>query len=83
MSGMQTGTAAIRGPRVLELSEQGRSALLSTGANREGAVLGRGVAATAAQELILAGLVGQKRGLTRAGVIQRELLLETMMRELF
>lgn len=72
MSGMQTGTAAIRGPRVLELSEQGRSA-----------VLGQGVTATAAQELILAGLVGQKRGLTRAGVIQRELLLETMMRELF
>lgn len=77
---VQTGSAIVIG-RVSELTEGQRSVLLSAGVSREGApVTGR---PADVQAMILAGYVGQKRGLTRAGVNARGKALAAMLDELF
>lgn len=63
------------------LSGGARKALLDAGQSREGAIA-QGPA-PAVQELQLAGYAGRGRGLTRAGVIMRERVLEAMYEEAF
>lgn len=78
---MLSGTATIGRSGADVLSQNARKALLDAGRSREGATV-QGPAA-AVQELQLAGYAGARRGLTRAGAIMRERVVEAMERELF
>lgn len=75
------GTATVRRTGVDVLSAAARKALLDAGVSREGAVV-QGPAG-AVQELQLAGYAGRVRGLTRAGVLMRERVIEAMYAEAF
>lgn len=68
--------------RTAELTRELESVLISAGTPVEGAVVTSGSAGQV-QGLQLAGLLGGKRGLTRAGVIALERVLQRRLDELF
>lgn len=78
--GIQVGAATVGKNAADMLSEAARRALGNTPA-REGATVD--APAVAVQELQLAGYVGAKRGLTRAGLILRDRIVEAFYEEMF
>jgi len=67
----------------LVLSKQARSALISVGTNRQGAVVHPNLPAGVLKELRDADLIGRGYGLTRKGSIERERIVDAMMDDLF
>lgn len=57
-----------------QISEAAKSALLSTGTNRQGAKPTHPMTADVKAELVTEGLIGTGGGLTRRGTIAREKL---------
>ena len=68
---------------MITISVDASTALLSAEAPREGARLTGAVSETVYAELSRAGLVGEKRGLTRRGVILRDRLREALYADAF
>lgn len=78
---IQTGAAVTVGKNAADmLSEAARRALSNT-PPREGAVVD--APAVTVQELQMARYVGPQRGLTRAGLIVRDRIVEAMFEEMF
>lgn len=65
----------------VRVSAAASTALLNAPANREGAVVA--AAPLVLAELSAAGLIGERHGLTRTGVIRREREAALMLDELF
>lgn len=65
------------------MSQAARTALLSIGTNRQGATPSPATPANALAELEWLGLIGKGQGLTRKGTIKRELLVSSLMEDLF
>jgi hypothetical protein len=65
-----------------QLSMTARTVLLSAGTSRQGARTYPRENESARQELLSAGLIGDKDGLTRAGTIVRERLVDRLMESL-
>ncbi len=63
------------------MSPAARTALVNVGTNRQGATATG--SPEAMHELAKLGLVGPLGGLTRAGTIERQLIMEDMMEDLF
>lgn len=69
--------------RVVTLSPEAVSALLTTGTNRQGSVPQLPADSPVWVELRAAGLVGERDGLTRAGSIARQREAYRLMDDLF
>lgn len=59
------------------ISKSAQSALITAGTNRQGAKVT--ASPTVLQELMVAGLIGPGLGLTRAGTIERERLINAAL----
>lgn len=81
MSEMLTGAATVGRRDVLTLLSEAAKRALSSTIEREGATV-QGPA-VAVQELQMAGYAGPKRGITRAGLIARDRIVEAMYAEMF
>lgn len=68
---------------LVKLSGDAEAALIGARSGREGADTGKGVSREVLTELTAAGMIGPQGGLTRAGVVRRELLSAARLDELF